>query len=200
METFFISILLAIPLLGMFAGILLMREYLLRQSHRRRIENHNALHRFNPDQNGNFPAFFDARSGTFFAPPPGNSAHPAQIIMYNGQPKPLKEDRAIAINPPRPLPVDDQPLERPALGDDQPPATAYQVNDQPPALESPAEDRKLKIGELHQPGRDINGNTAILRELKREGRGKEESIKAVINRSSSSGAEYKTYSVLWDEL
>jgi hypothetical protein len=200
METFFISILLAIPLLGMFAGILLMREYLLRQAHRRRIENHNALHRFNPDQNGNFPAFFDARSGTFFAPPPGNSAFPAQVIMYNGQAKPLKDERVVMINPPRPLPVDDQPAERPAQVDDLLPGSAAQVDDLPPAQLPSPERRKLEIGELFSPERDINANMAVLAELKEKGIGQQEAISAVLGVASRSGALYRTYAAMWKKL
>jgi len=204
METFFIAILLAIPVLAMFAFIMFFQEWLAKQRHDRRLEIHHALHSHTADQNGNYRAYFDPRTGTFFVPPPGNPGYAPQIILHNGQPKPVKEDRTIAINPPRAVPVDNQPPDRADQVDDQvddqAAATAYQVDDQPPAALPDPGERRLKVGELHVPGRDINGNIAVLRELWQEGRGKIESIKAVANCASTSSATYKTYSVVWDKF
>lgn len=196
MLNFFIALLLAIPVVALLSFLLLLNDHFKKQAHKRKIETHHALHRFNPDANGNYPAYFDPRSGTYFAPPAGNSAHPAQIIMYNGQKQAVKDERVIAINPPRPVQVD----EPPARDLHESPGTAVQVDEMLPALDAPIDERKLKVGELFSPERDINANRELLRTLKKEGRGQEEAIFAVLNLRSRSGALYKTYAQFWKEM
>lgn len=58
--------------------------------------SYNRVRRFNPDRNGNYPAFYDPRSGRYFLPPSGNNAHPDNVMIYNGvvkEVKPLSEPK-----------------------------------------------------------------------------------------------------------
>lgn len=49
------------------------------QSHRRRLE----ATRFKPDDLGNYPAYFDPRTGSYSASEPGNPAYPITYTIVN---------------------------------------------------------------------------------------------------------------------
>jgi len=193
MIQFAVALLLSLPLLaGFFACWLFLSEWRKDQALRR----YQAIRRFNPDRNGNYPAFFDPRTGTHFIPNPGNGTVPAQILMYNGVQrdiKPSKEHHPLIINYNRRPPIESIPVQ--VNVDDQ-------ELDQPvPIFDRTFEPENLLVQPVQpeQAGTE-NQLRALLLKAKQEGRAMTVAIPDVIGCRRGNSKEYLYWKDVWLNL
>lgn len=169
-------------------GIIWLREYQLdRQANR-----FNLLHRFNPDERGNYPAFFDPRSHNFGTFTPGNKAIPEQLLFVHGMTKPVQDTRPIVLNSsgaPRLSSEDVAGLLEvkgaPVQSEIEPGIELEQTLEQ--AEHAPKAMTLEEIGEA-------------LRQAKLAGLGKTRALEQITGKKRGGGPDYKLWSNFWDTL
>jgi hypothetical protein len=197
---FFIGFFLALPVL---AGLALGWRIIL-DTHRSSMDNEvverqRRLTRFEADNLGNYVAYYNPKTGQSFVLPPGNRAHPEQIIMVNGQVKPLENINGrpfnVILNNGHSLPGKKD--EQKKLAEQKEPVTGDYRDIEPEQLPREVEPAALPEPE---PARTIEQNKDILRELKRNRGQKVESILMVSGVKSRSSKTYQFYSEFWDSI
>jgi hypothetical protein len=163
-----------------------------------KLRRYNVRNRFNPDQNGNYPAFFDPASGVHAAFKPGNQSYQPQILMYNGVQKDIKPGRTepeitVYGKPASSYPVTGQ---------------FYERADQDELVQPEPVQRQLPGGEPEQlpqlpnvqAERSVQEIMELLEASMREGEGKEASITRLTGAKKGSSKQWKYWSLAWDNL
>jgi hypothetical protein len=140
------------------------------------IENERT--RYNPDGNGNLPAYYDPKTGNVMDFLPGNTRYPENV--YYIQPGPANSSkgattRAIKVN-----------------------ETSWDIRVSTPEPTTNNNERSLDV----EPTANVLRPEAYLHLLtsKREGKPKASSIKAITGISKGSSSRYKEVSDIWDNM
>lgn len=173
--------------------------------HARHYDADKAVERFrrattySADPLGNYPAFFNHKTGDAFLPPPGNRAFPEQIMLVNGVQRPVhpEQERPLVLNYGRPRPGGEQVENSTAVQGEQYSRSGTVQGEQ--FLQ------EAEFKELPEPeqARSVAEIQRILYTLKKEGRlGKEEAIKqaAQLPGKGRNSKAYRTWSDYWDNL
>jgi hypothetical protein len=155
--------------------------------------------RYEADERGNYPRFFDPRTGVSYEPAAGNKAFPApqqNILITNGGqmqkiPTTYRESpRFMVVNP------NGQRVQvAGGRAGDQNIIAHHQVDDQPEQLEQAEQVQFLPDQDAHEQEKF---NRLI--QMRREGRGKIESILDVYGQMSRSSVRFKRCSELWESI
>lgn len=160
-----------------FLVILLVGLFLLYQYAKdKQVERYLKVHRLQPDNTGNYPAFYDYQNDIYFRPKPGNSPYPAQ---YAGYP-PTQQER---IRNERPLVMNTNGYKATVLKAEQ--------------LEQP--ERKSEPEQLEQP-ETVRDFTYYLRQAKQNRVAKTTAIEQVTGVKRGGSKAYADWSKIWDEL
>ena len=174
----FLAIPLVIALIGFF-------WFLWQTTLDRHAARYNSLRRFNPDSQGNYPAFFDPGSNQAYRIRAGNATvYPTQnFILQGGEARPAAPgrerrtyERPLVINSPRPIPVvQDVRLEQ---------------------IEQPANRDEQAFTDEHDCSEpDFR---LLLQAAKREGMPKIRAIETITGVKRGGGPVYKSWSEIWD--
>lgn len=169
----------------------------------RKLRQFREMYKYQPDANGNYPAFFHPRTGTYFAASPGNRPVPEQYFMSVGGARQAIV-RTTVINTGR------TKLPEPEEGKEDIPEADYQEFEPPAELPSgvavniPTEQDKSNLSSKSivqpEPVRTDAEIRALLTTYREHGRAKVESIYEAAQVKSRSGKKYETYSAFWDSL
>jgi hypothetical protein len=195
LETFVIAGVLGLPLL---VALFAFRWWMGQASADNAVRRMRAATRFHADALGNYEAFYNPKTGASFVLPPGNSAHPVQIILSNGQTKPLENINTrpfvVQVNSGFKLPPaqpEQKPIEDVSTGDFK-------------ELEPEQVETQAEVKQLPEPEqvRTVEQVIALLAEMK-QSRGEGSKVKSILEAAqikSRSSETYKIYSAIWDGL
>jgi hypothetical protein len=204
----FALVVLAAILAAILAIALLFREELARKFLGRKLLQYRTMYRYQPDQNGNYPGYFDPRSGTYFAPNPGNRPVPEQLLFNaGGGIKPVVERQMVIQHyggpVPEPSPAHDQE------GMDVSEGEIREIKPTPELMSSfqfgvgarPSETNLASKSSVQPVEVHTDSQIrALLETFKRNGRAKIESIQEAAQVSSKSGKKFLMYSAYWETL
>lgn len=147
------------------------------------------LTRYQPDHLGNYPAYFNPKTGTFFVPSPGNRAYPEQFLPVSANFKQVHEaNRPLTINyggaKVAQLEEPGEPIEEPGE-----PGSARAVQEVEPE----------KLPQL-EGARTITDIQALLAQDKTEGRFMEDSIRERTGLKAKSGKSFRGWVDYWNSL
>lgn len=174
---------LAIPLFALIGGFI---YYLVQDSKDRHVARYNAYHRYNPDQNGNYPAFFNPDNGINFTVNPGNPNYPQThnitLASEENQPaKPRQPVRPIVIN-----------------------TGGYRVVptsglNEPEQIEQPEIEAK-QLPEQTVQDEQVQNFLYRLATAKQEGRGKIGAIENITGVKRGGSKAFRYWSEIWDNI
>jgi hypothetical protein len=204
----FTLIVLAAFLAAFLAVVLIFKDELAGKLQRRKLLQYETMYRYKPDANGNYPGYFDPRSGTFFAPSPGNRPVPEQLLFNaGGGIKPVVERQMVIQHyggpVPEPSPAPDQGGMDISEGEIREIKPVQELNagiqvgvPGSPLTDNLASKSSVQPVEVHTDSQI----RALLETFKRNGRAKIESIQEAAQVSSKSGKKFLMYSAYWETL
>jgi hypothetical protein len=156
----------------LFVGAFLLYQYAKDKA----VDRYLKLHHLRPDPNGNYQAFYDFQTDTYFRPKPGNSPYPAQYLGYPSTPQERVKNE-------RPLVIRDYSYKATIL--------------EPEQLEQP--EQKNEPEQLEQPS-SVRDYTEYLRQAKRNRVAKTRAITEITGVTRGGGKAWNDWSKIWDEL
>lgn len=173
---------LAIPLFALVGGFI---YYLVQDSKDRHVARYNAYHRYNPDQNGNYPAFFNPDNGINFTINPGNPNYPqVQNFNLNNQ----------EVTPAKPR----QPVRPIVINGGGYRVVSSELPKEPEQIEQEFEAKQLPEQAVQdEPAQNFY---LLLSAAKQEGRGKIGAIENITGVKRGGSKAFRYWSEIWDNI